>query len=101
MLHSKLHPIVRRISIKENLYSGCHFTFKLHSKFTFAARQGGDILLICVQLKYTFMIHTNIYFAFCEIETARFIVLGLVDPFNFANFMMIVFYPGFNGNYLL
>lgn len=41
---------------------------------------------------------TQIHFAFCEIETAKFIGLGLVDPFNFANFMMIVFYPEFNGN---
>ena len=54
------------------------------------ARQGGDILLICAQLKYTL--------PFVKLKQQKFIGLGLVDPFNFANFMMIVFYPEFNGN---
>ena len=26
--------------------------------------------------------------------------MGLVDPFNFANFMMMVFYPRFYRNYI-
>lgn len=91
MLHSKLHPIVGRNCIKELLFR-MPFYIQAAFKINICGQTGrGHFIDLC---------YTKIYFAFCEIETAKFMGLGMVDPFNFANFMMIVFYPGFNGNCL-
>ena len=92
MLHSKLHPIVSRICIKEILF---RMPFYIQTAFKInicGQTERGHFIDLC---------STQIYFAFCEIHTAsRFIGLGLVDPFNFANFMMMVFYPRFYRNYI-